>query len=127
MTSPTSLTTILKTDTHGRVRTPAQERDAILAHYDQSALSGAEFARQHGLRYSTFMGWLRRRRTKETSTAPSGPALFQEVFLTAPSSCAEGLVVELPMGVRVRLDRIDQVPAVVVLSQHLHDASCKGG
>ena len=120
MTSTQSLTKILKADTEGRIRTPKEDREALLARYDEGSLSGRSFASAHGLRYSTFMGWLRKRRLK-APPEPSTP-LFREVTL-APTEAA-GLVVELPMGVRVRLERADQIPVIAALSRHLHEASC---
>ena len=80
MTSTNSLTTILKTDAQGRIRTPVDDREALLALYDQGSMSGAAFARTYGLRYSTFMGWLRKRRMQSTAV-PTAP-LFHEVVLT---------------------------------------------
>lgn len=120
MTSTHSLTKILKTDTEGRIRTPKADRAALLALYDQGAMSGRSFASAHGLRYSTFMGWLRKRRL----ATPSEPAasLFREVTLSPPAPV--GLVVELPLGVRVRLEHTEQLPLIAALSRHLHEAAC---
>lgn len=120
MTSTESLTKLLKTDTQGRVRTPVEDREALLALYDQGTMSGAAFARTYGIRYSTFMGWLNKRRLRTPAEA-SGP-LFREVVVASPPPT--GLVVELPMGIRVRLERADQIPFLAALSRHLHEASC---
>lgn len=121
MTSTHSLTNVLKADSHGRVRTPADQREALLELYDQSSMSGATFARLHGLRYSTFMAWLRRRRLVEPP--PPDSPLFQEVVVSPAPSCDVGVVAELPLGVRVRLERADQIPVLVALSRHLHEAA----
>lgn len=120
MTSTNSLSTILKTDARGRIRTPVQDREGLLALYDQSSMSGAAFARSYGVRYSTFMAWLRKRRLG----SPVDPAtpLFQEVTLSSPK--VEGLIIELPLGARVRLERPDQIPIIAALSRQLHEASC---
>ena len=53
---------ILKVDEVGRVRTPPEKREAMLAEYDRSGMTGAQFARFFGVRYSTLMYWLQRRR-----------------------------------------------------------------
>ncbi|HMO52789.1 MAG TPA: hypothetical protein PKE26_16700 [Kiritimatiellia bacterium] len=119
MTSTHAVTKILKTDTQGRIRTPAQDREALLALYDQGAMSGAAFARTYGLRYSTFMGWIRKRRLRSPADPPV--SLFREVVV-APSS-PTGLMVELPLGVRVRLEHADQIPVIAALSRQLHEAS----
>jgi len=50
-------TIILKTDTRGRVCTPRQKREELLAEFERSGLSGAKFAALAGVRYTTFAGW----------------------------------------------------------------------
>jgi transposase-like protein len=84
MTS-TNVLPILKTDSKGRVRTPAADREALLDLFEQGGMSGAAFARLHGLRYTTFAHWrhLRRKRLKASAMAPA--PLFQEVLLRPPT------------------------------------------
>ena len=53
---------ILKTDTRGRVFTPRQKRDELLAEFERSGLSGAKFAQLAGVRYTTFAGWVQQHR-----------------------------------------------------------------
>ena len=53
---------ILKVDEVGRVRTPPEKREAMLAEYDRSGMTGAQFARFVGVRYPTLMYWLQKRR-----------------------------------------------------------------
>ena len=120
MTSTHSLTKILKTDTEGRIRTPKEDREALLALYDEGSMSGRSFASAHGLRYSTFMGWLRKRRLNASAEADT--PMFREVTLAPPP--VAGLLVELPLGVRIRLERADQIPVIAALSRHLHEATC---
>ena len=52
---------ILKVDEAGRVRTPPEKREALLVEFDRSGMTGAQFARFVGVRYSTLMNWLQRR------------------------------------------------------------------
>ena len=59
---------ILKVDEVGRVRTPPEKREAMLAEYERSGMTGAQFARFVGVRYSTLMYWLQKRR-KEAGQA----------------------------------------------------------
>ncbi len=57
MTSTNDLT-ILKTDTLGRREPPSPEqRDAWLDEFERTSMSGAAFARLHGIRYTTFAHW----------------------------------------------------------------------
>jgi hypothetical protein len=53
---------ILKVDEVGRVQTPPEKREALLAEYDRRGMTGAQFARFSGVRYATLMYWLQRRR-----------------------------------------------------------------
>ena len=59
---------ILKVDEVGRVRTPPAKREAMLAEYGRSGMTGAQFARFVGVRYSTLMYWLQRRRKEAGPT-----------------------------------------------------------
>ena len=61
-------------------RTDAAQRAQLLAAFDQSGLSAAAFARQHGLHYTTFCGW-RQRRAK---SSPS-PGFVQVELRPAPT------------------------------------------
>jgi hypothetical protein len=55
-------------DTQGRVRTSREQRRLILAEFERSGMSAAQFARRTGLKYSTFAAWLQRyRRTNRSA------------------------------------------------------------
>jgi len=62
MTSLTNDGATLKTDTKGRVRVPAERREALLDEFERSGLSGMKFAALVGVKYATFAYWLARRR-----------------------------------------------------------------
>lgn len=123
MTSTKSaLPAVLRTDTKGRVRTPAAEREAILDLFEQGGMSGAAFARLHGIRYPTFAHWRKQRRERKEPSRPAAGAMFQEVVLEPNAGPrGEGLVVELPLGARVRLERAEQIPLIAVLCRHLRE------
>ena len=53
---------ILKVDETGRVRTPPEKRETLLAEFDRSGMTGAQFARFSGVRYPTLMNWVQKRR-----------------------------------------------------------------
>jgi transposase-like protein len=97
---------ILKVDEAGRVQTPPEKREVMLAEYDRSGMTGAQFARFVGVRYSTLMYWLQKRR-KEAGRSESRAACGQDhprwlearVEGEAPNS--ENLVVEVGGGVRL--------------------------
>jgi hypothetical protein len=118
MTSPTSTTVLLKTDTRGRVLTPAPDRDALLDAFEQSGMSGAAFARLHGLRYSTFAYW-RHARRKQHAPEALAPGGFREVAIRPDAASAPALTIELPGGGRFRLERADQLPLATALLRYL--------
>jgi transposase-like protein len=97
---------ILKVDEVGRVRTPPERREAMLAEYDRSGMTGAQFARFVGVRYSTLMYWLQRRR-KETGRsdqlAAPGPdhPRWLEARVAGEVPKSENVVVEMGGGVRL--------------------------
>jgi transposase-like protein len=129
MTSTKSaLSTTLKTDRRGRVRTPAADREALMDLFEQGGMSGAAFARLHGIRYPTFAHWrkVRREGSSKVPAAGSAPALFQEVVFESADGKrqhCEGIVIELPLGARVRLERADQIPLIAVLCRHLREGA----
>ena len=90
-----------------------------MALYDQSSMSGAAFARRHGLRYPTFMSWLKKR--ERTVPAQEGIPVFREVVVTPPP--CPGLIIELPLGIRTNLERPDQLPMIAALALHLREAA----
>lgn len=126
MTTPTTTTdlTILKTDALGRIQTPSEQRETLLDAFERSGMSGAAFAKLHGIRYTTFAYWRQRRSRRfgaEKETAQPEP-FFEEVELRAARSEAAGLSVTLPGGASVRIERADQFPLVAALLKYLEHA-----
>jgi len=104
-------------DTKGRVRTSKEQRRVILAEFARSGLSAAGFARQTGLKYSTFALWVQRyRRTKRAGRKP--PLRLLEAVVT-PSPASPAVLLHLPGGARVELREASQVPLVVALVRAL--------
>ena len=99
-------------------RANSAQRAELLAAFDRSGLSAAAFAQQHGLNYTTFCGW-RRRRSKAKPVAG-----FVEVELGRLPDPTE-LVVELSGQVRVHISSVGQIELAARLLQALHPAlSC---
>jgi hypothetical protein len=96
-----------------RRRTDPAQREQLLAAFECSGLSAAEFARQQGLNYTTFCGW--RQRRGKTSTPPA----FVQIELAAPVAPVE-LVIEVGALARLRLQSADQITLAAQLLQHLH-------
>jgi transposase-like protein len=116
--------TIVKTDTLGRGRTSPEQRDAFLAAFDRSCMSGAAFARLHGIRYSTFAHWRQKRKQQQQSTedSPSPAALFEEVEVRPSDSSNADLKIDLPGGASVTVSRPEQFPMVTALLKYLECA-----
>ena len=125
-------TTIIKTDGIGRRQTSAVRRETLLDEFDQSGLSGAEFARLAGLKYSTFAGWVARRRKQPSPPIkapgkPADPVRWLEAQLEprdlSAAGAGAGLVLALPGGVRVEMTRAGQAGLVVALLRALEQAA----
>jgi hypothetical protein len=98
---------------HRRRRTPPARRAELLAAFERSGLCAAAFARQQGIRYTTFCGW-RHRRTK-TEPAPA----FVQVELSEPAPAVE-LLVELGAQARLRLISAAQMELAARFLHHLN-------
>ncbi len=108
-------------DNRGRVRTSKAQRRVILAQFESSGMSAAQFARQTGLKYSTFALWVQRyRRTKRPERKP--PLRLLEAVVT-PSPSKSALLVQLPGGARFEIGEVGQVPLVAALLRAL-EKSC---
>jgi transposase-like protein len=100
-------------DTQGRLRASKEQRRVILAEFEESGMSAAQFAQQTGLKYSTFAAWVQRyRRVKRPERKP---ALRLLEAVVAPSAPAPGLQVHLPNGARLELSDASQIPLMVAL------------
>ena len=108
-------------DTKGRVRTSKAQRRVILAQFENSGMSAAQFARQTGLKYSTFALWVQRYRRTKRPDRKSPVRLLEAVVASAPLS--PGLLVQLPSGARLEIREAAQVPLVVALLRAL-EQSC---
>jgi transposase-like protein len=94
-------------------RTDAAQRTQLLAAFDRSGLSATDFARQHGVHYTTFCGWRQRRVQAKASPA------FVQVELAPPSPASE-LVIEVGLA-RLRLVSQGQIPLAARLLQMLRE------
>lgn len=99
---------ILKTDTLGRVWTPRAKREALVAEFERSAMSAAEFAKWSGVKYATFANWVAkgrkaRRRASEEETPPKPGVMrwAEAVVEERPSGAAASVVIQLGSAIRV--------------------------
>ena len=104
-------------DTRGRLRTSKEQRRLILAEFERSGLSAAQFARQSGLKYSTFAGWMQRYRRRKREGVKSPVRLLEAVVGLAPLNAP--LEVQLPGGSRLEIREASQVALVAALVRAL--------
>jgi hypothetical protein len=106
---------ILKKDVRGRVRTPAQQREALVVEFERSGLPGTQFAKLVGLKYATLMAWVvRKRRMQPGKKKP----VFMEAVLARPADKAV-LSVELGGVAVLKIADGRQVPLAAQLIKAL--------
>jgi len=121
MTSTTENNEVLKQDRRGRVWVPRERREALLAEFARSGLSGAQFARMAGIKYATFANWVQKQRAQKSSAAVGGgsvrlvEAIVEEAGARAREGRSAGLWVELPGGSRVQVASPVQLAMVAEL------------
>jgi transposase-like protein len=104
------------------VRASKEQRRLILAEFERSGVSGAQFAKRTGLKYSTLAGWRQRyRRTKPPSRAQPMRLLEAVVEPAQPGAApsAAWMVLCLPGGSRVEIADAKQIPLVAALVREL--------
>lgn len=108
----TEETLILKTDALGRVRMPADRREAILDAFEQSSMSGLAFAKHVGVKYPTLASWIqKRRRERDKYPQRKLPELspsqitFVEAQVEKPSEAVlqTALEVQTAHGIKLRI------------------------
>ena len=131
---------ILRKDTRGRVVVTAERRAALLEEFDQSGISGIQFAKLAGVKYTTLAYWLqqRRKRLKGTITnQPSPPrgepgpevrwleavVAGEEKPAPAEGTASAAVVMHGPGGVWWKVENEDQARLAAVVLRHLGTAS----
>ena len=117
---------VLKTDTKGRVRTPAARRESLLDEFERSGLSAVKFAAFAGIKYQTFAGWAARRRKAggaSTAVKPMEQVRWLEAMVEQAQSPgapqASAVMMHLPGGARLELCHVQQVSLAVSLLRAL--------
>ena len=101
---------ILLPPTSRRTRSTAAQRLRVLAEFDRSGLSGAGFARDRRIRYSTFCNWRRQRARSKRND-------FAEVEIV-PKAAPEPLVIEFGPHARLRIHSLAQLEMAASLIKH---------
>jgi hypothetical protein len=124
MTTTLGQDQIVKVDRIGRIKTPRERREALLAEFDRSGMSGQQFAKWAGIKYGTFITWVQKRRRKG---AP-GKAEVQWVEAVLEKATAKKsdanpnatvMIVQGAGGVRLELSEEHHVLWAAKLLRHL--------
>jgi hypothetical protein len=119
---------IFKTDVLGRVRIPAERREALLDEFERSGLSGRKFSEMVGVKYQTFASWIQNRRRDRgeypstTDTMGAGaakPMQWLEAVAMAEAPEAKGLCVEFPGGASMRIADKEQAALAALMLREL--------
>ena len=96
---------VLKVDTEGRVRTPKEKQEEILAAYGGSGMTGQQFAAFCGVKYSTLMSWVgkARRAKKPGGERSTGMSWVEATLEPGSPGSREVLVIEIGTGVRLEV------------------------
>lgn len=126
---------LIKTDRIGRIHVKAEHREALLDKFEQCGMSGLQFAKLHGIKYTTFANWRQQRRIKLndypviTTEAPSELVdSLAEVVIEAQSSTSESppphLQIDLGGGVSLNIQTDAELGlAVKLINQLRQDVS----
>jgi hypothetical protein len=102
---------VLQVDERGHVRVSRERRESLLEEFERSGMSGAKFSRLAGIKYPTFMYWLKQRRegrSGEGDVRLSEPSAvnFVEALIdgSGRGPSAEGLTIDLAGGGRLRVE-----------------------
>jgi len=109
-------------DSQGRVRASKEQRRVILAEFERSRMSAAQFAKRAGLKYSTLAGWLQRYRRAKSKGRSEPVRLLEAVVEQASASGGKGplaLVLHLPDGVRAEITDAKQAALAAALLRAL--------
>lgn len=94
----------------------------ILAEFERSGVSAAQFAKVTGLKYSTFAAWVQRyRRSQPAKCARQVRLLEATVEQTAPTDVAKrySVVLRLIGGTEIEINDNKQIPMAVALVRAL--------
>ncbi len=99
-----------KRDERGRRMTRAAERETLVQAYEASGLTQKAFAKQEGVKYTTFVSWVQECRRRRT-----GPKIgFTELTLPRAVS-ATPLEVQLADGTIIRSSKVEDVARLLQL------------
>ena len=91
-------TSIIKTDRLGRTHYSADYKTQVLQAFESSSLSGPAFAKQCGIKYSTFAAWVGKQKREASADDRTSPITAFMVAEVPTNSTSGTLKVTLPGG-----------------------------
>jgi hypothetical protein len=117
---PDTAASIIRTGTDGRLCFAPQQREAMLDAFAASGQSALAFSKEHGVKYQTFISWLRKRRDGTVGERQSAPAFAEVVVKDADqTSTFTGLRLTLPCGTVMDVASRAALPLALELLQAL--------
>jgi hypothetical protein len=117
---PDTAAPIIRTGTDGRLCFSLQQREAMLDAFEASGRSALAFSKEHGVKYQTFISWLRKRRELAVHDNPSAPVFAEVVMKDAGQPPAStGLRLTLPCGTVMDVTSRAALPLALELLQAL--------
>lgn len=115
----TAATAVIRTGSDGRLRFDPRHREALLEAFQASGQTAMAFARQHGVKYQTFIAWQRKRREAAAPEVSPRPA-FAEVRLDeGRPSAPPALRILLPGGAVIEIPSRASLPLALELLTNL--------
>ncbi len=105
-------------DSRGRVRVSKGQRQLLLAEFERSRVSAAQFAKRIGLKYSTLAGWLQRYRRTKLKGRVRAVRLLEAVVEPKPGDPSP-LILELAGGAKVHIHDVQQAALAAALLRAL--------
>jgi hypothetical protein len=110
-------------DSKGRVRVAKEQRRLVLAEFERSGISAAQFAKVSGIKYSTFAGWLQRQRRAKPKGQPRAvrllEAVVEQTLRGAGPSAVSPVVLRWPGGGQIEITDVKQIPLAAALVRAL--------
>ena len=120
--APLTQNVLVTLDSKGRVRASREQRRVILAEFERSGVSAAQFAKRTGLKYSTLAGWLQRYRRTKPQARVRPVRWLEAAVAPAPNFGGQpplAVVLVLPGGAHVEITDVNQAVLAAALVRAL--------
>jgi transposase-like protein len=133
MTTTEHSSKIQPTDSRGRVRVSRERREELLDEFERSGMTGAQFAKTVGLKYTTFAFWRQQRQKRKpalTNPPPQKTATVEwlETVIDkaqgSPELSGSALKVRLPSGAVIELSHASQAAVAAAFVRAWEKAPC---